>query len=295
MSRASGRSTRRASGGDRSRLPRDHGSRGRFRGRQRGRARLRHPSPRRLPPRQRRRHGPAHRRGPRSRYAPPSRAGCSQRLRRGDRRRRDGLGLRRGRGRVRRRCGLRRQELKWIAVRVPAAGLAHAEVQVRRLGRADARRPNHAQALPGRNALARAHVSRPQVQVGGVEAVICAHAHGQAARTGDTGKADLARSRGDHGRADRSGDVDPPVLSCGVRVVAVAVARDQLALQRPGPRRQRRRDGRCWARCARSPTRKSSYACPTARSPAWSRLRSTAVTGTCTRVWARPSPSCNGL
>ncbi len=72
---------------------------------------------------------------------------------------------------------------------------------------------------------------RREVQVGEVEAAVGgADADRESRRAGRAGEADRAGGGGDHGRPDGPGDVDPAMLARRVRVGAVQVGRDHLAV-----------------------------------------------------------------
>ena len=150
--------------------------------------------------------------------------------RRGLRRRRRLLGRPRG------------QQLERVAVVVIAAGHAHSEVQVRRLGRALAGRADRPDPLARGDLVASAHRGRRQMEVRGVEPSV-----GRADRDHQAGRPERARvadgpaRRGADGVADRARDVDPAVLPGGVGIVAVAVVGQDLSLDRPGPVARRRR------------------------------------------------------
>jgi hypothetical protein len=118
---------------------------------------------------------------------------------------------------------------------VAAAGLANSEVEVWRIRRALARRPDGPQALTGRDVSARADGEHRQVQIGGVEAVARAHAHGQTRRPGRAGEPHLAGRGGHDRRSERRSDVDPSMLSRRVWVRSVAELGDHLAVDRPQP------------------------------------------------------------
>jgi hypothetical protein len=109
-------------------------------------------------------------------------------------------------------------------VSLATAGVPDTEVQVRRLGRALARRADGAEPLPGRDLLALAHSHARQVQVGGVEAPVGgAHGDGQSGGACDAGEADRSGGGGNDRRPRRTGDVDPAMLTSRIGIRSVAV------------------------------------------------------------------------
>ena len=140
----------------------------------------------------------------------------------------------------------RGQEAKRVVVGVAAARVTDTEVEVRRLHRAAPARADGAEALTRGDLLALADRHRGQVQVGSVEAAVGgAHRHGEAGRAGRPGEAHRAGGGRAHGAPTRRRDVDAAVLAARVGVVAVAVGREDLSLDRPAPagRGTRRRRG----------------------------------------------------
>ena len=173
---------------------------------------------------------PARRRGarqparrPRAGAACGARRGPRDGRRRGDRCRRGRC--RRGRraralGPARSRCARgwrrRRQEGQRVVVAVAGAGVAHAEVEVRR-GRPSATPvvPDRPDALARRHAASpRAHGERGEVEVRGVERPSAVRMlDRQARRARRAREADLAARRGHDRRADGRRDVDAAVLA----------------------------------------------------------------------------------
>jgi hypothetical protein len=82
---------------------------------------------------------------------------------------------------------------------------------------------------------------RSEMRERGLVAVARRHGHGQTVRRNGAGERDLARS----GRSDDAvladGDVDTSMLAAGVRIVADAVRTQERTIDRPGPRKRRRR------------------------------------------------------
>lgn len=131
--------------------------------------------------------------------------------------------------------GQRREEAEWIVIAL-AAGVADAEVQVRRLGRSPSADADRAQTLARRHLLPCLDRRGREMQVGGVEAPVGrAHRDGEARRAGHARKADLTRRGRHHASSDRPRDVDAAVLARRVWIVAVAIRRDHLAAQWPTP------------------------------------------------------------
>jgi hypothetical protein len=90
------------------------------------------------------------------------------------------------------------------------------------------------------------------MEVGRVEAVGRANAHGETGRARGAGEADLAAGSRHHRGADGAGDVDAAMLPAGVRIVAIAVCGDHRAAKGPNPfgvggrgRCKERDDGGC--------------------------------------------------
>jgi hypothetical protein len=137
----------------------------------------------------------------------------------------------------RRRCHRGRQQRERVHVRVPAARLAHAEMEVRGCRRALAGRSDRAQALASGYMRASTHRDRRKVQIGSVVAVAGPHAHRQPRRAGRASEPHLPARGGDHRRSDRRRYVDAAVLSARVRVGPVPVLGDHLAPDRPEPGR----------------------------------------------------------
>ncbi len=134
------------------------------------------------------------------------------------------------------RRAARRQQRQRVVVGVAGPRVAHAEVQVRLLGRADAGGADRADALSRRDPVALAHGERGQVQVRGVVgAVGRADAHGDPGASGRAGEAHVAAGGRDDRAADGGPDVDAAVLAGRVGVVAVAVGREHLTVDGPGP------------------------------------------------------------
>jgi hypothetical protein len=122
-------------------------------------------------------------------------------------------------------------------VSVVGAGVSHAKVEVRLLGRPNPGRADVADPLAGRHPLALPHRDGREVEVGGVVAAVGgANAHGDARRPGHAGEADLAGGRGHDRRPHLARDVDAAVLAAGVWIVAVPIRRDHLAVEGPHPR-----------------------------------------------------------
>ena len=142
---------------------------------------------------------------------------------------------------ARRGCRDRRQQRERVDVGVAASCFAHAEVEVRRCGRALARGSDRAEALASRYVCSGADRDRREVEVRGVEAVAGPHAHRQTGRAGDASEADLPAGRRHHRRSDSRPDVDAPVLTRGIRIGSVPVRRDHLAANGPDPGRFGRR------------------------------------------------------
>jgi len=122
---------------------------------------------------------------------------------------------------------------------MPSTGLPHAEVEMGLLGRAHAGRSHRTKAIVGRDPFPGTDGDRGQVEVGGVVAVAGPNAHGQAGGPRRAGEADQAARGGHHRIADGPGDVDATVLSGGVGIIAVAIRRDDLAVEGPTPVRPR--------------------------------------------------------
>ena len=129
-----------------------------------------------------------------------------------------------------------RQELEGIAVVVVGSGDAHPEVEVRPLGRPLPAGPDSAEAVAGGHLVTPLHVDLRKVEVRRVEPPVRgADRHRPARGSERAGVAD----RPGRGRANRRAyltrDVDAAVLPRRVGVAAVAVRRQDLAVDRPWP------------------------------------------------------------
>ena len=138
-----------------------------------------------------------------------------------------------------RRSARRRKQPERIEIRVAAARVPDAEVQMRLGGRAPAAGSHGADALSEPYPIALTHRGGGEVQVGGVVAPVAS-----ADREGEPGRSRAAREPhpARRGREDRGavggGHVDPAMLSGCVGVAPVAIERDDLAGHRPGPARR---------------------------------------------------------
>ncbi len=132
--------------------------------------------------------------------------------------------------------GSRRQQPERIDVVVIGPGHAHPEMKVRRLDRPLAAHADRADPLARGNLVAALHDDLREMEVRRVEPPV-----GRPDRDRLPGRAERpgVPDRSGGGRTDRvadlAGDVDPPVLSGGVGIVAVAVGREHLSVDRPRP------------------------------------------------------------
>ena len=191
------------------------------------------------------------RRGSRNRHPPRRRKRDANG---GRARNRDGAGIGPGRGgrghrgrlgRARRGSSRRRQQRERIEVGVTAARLAHAEMEVRPLGRADAGGADRPDQGTRAHLVAAVHCDRGEVEIGDVEAaVLAADADRAPRRSGRAREADESRHSGHDRRSGGPGDVDSAVLAGRVRIVAVPVGRDHLPGERPAPGRDGRQGPR---------------------------------------------------
>jgi hypothetical protein len=130
----------------------------------------------------------------------------------------------------------RRQQLEGIAIVVIRAGHTHAEVEVRRLDGPLPGHPDGADPVPGRDLGPPTHIDRREMEVRGVEAAVSRTDRDQEARRPERpGVPDGSGRRRPDRVAHLAGDVDPPVLAGGERVVAVAVGGKDVAVDRPRP------------------------------------------------------------
>ena len=79
------------------------------------------------------------------------------------------------------------------------------------------------------------HEERSEMRQRGLVTVGGADRDGEAVRRHLTRERDLARGRSPHDASVLEGNVDPPVLATGVRVVADDVSAKDRAVGRPGP------------------------------------------------------------
>jgi hypothetical protein len=142
----------------------------------------------------------------------------------------------RARTRRPRGAGPRREEVERVAIPVRRAGVADAEVEMRRGRRPRPARADGAEPIPGRDPGAGAHRRGRQVQIRGVEPTVRrAHRNGQARRPRHPGEPHRPPCRGADRRTHPPRDVDPAVLAGRVGVGPVAIRRDDRAVERPQP------------------------------------------------------------
>jgi hypothetical protein len=103
-------------------------------------------------------------------------------------------------------------------------------------------RPRLGDGLPFDHVRPTAHEKRAEMRQRGLVAICGADRDGEAVRRHVTRERDLARGRSPHDAGVLEGDVDPPVLATGIRVVADGVSAKDRAVGRPGPGE---RIGRC--------------------------------------------------
>jgi hypothetical protein len=159
--------------------------------------------------------------------------------------------------------GLRlRQEEQRIDVAVRVGTPPDAEVDVRHRELRYAARPDRPDPIALGHDRPALDLIRPQVHERDGVAVLCLDRHSLATGRNDAGEGDGAARGGDHRRARHCADVDPAVLSRGVRIRAEGERPQNRAPHRPAPRPPGgRRDQRSQDHNGQQPQPKASSRC----------------------------------
>ncbi|MEA2436553.1 MAG: hypothetical protein QOF65_1109 [Thermoleophilaceae bacterium] len=133
-------------------------------------------------------------------------------------------------------AGRRREEVEWVAIRVPRSRLPHPEVQMRRWHGATAGHTNRADRRARRQDVAAMNRHRREVQVRQVEPPVGgALGDGEPGRADDAGESHRSAHRRNDSAPHARADVDPSVLAAGVRIRAVSVRREHGTRDGPPP------------------------------------------------------------